>query len=255
MRRTLDTALNMPPDLALTVLAGCAYLGAIGAGDWILPHVLGVPSVPRVAYLRSNGVAWTLAFAGLRLPAFGIIGTLWFSSRGAELRRQFSGHTRSQIVITIGATCVAAVLLNALGLRTFSWRWPSSTTPAFVQTLTDTRQWAALGIWLATLIITVPVTEEVVFRFGVLRSLLVVGDSSYAATIGSSILFGAAHLVRSSLTQVDLVNALWLSLGSLVLAHIALRRPGGLAICVTAHVTLNALEAAILILILVFPVS
>ncbi len=189
------------------------------------------------------------------MPAFGLIVGLWLSDEGFKLRQQFSGHRRSQIVMAVAVTCVVVIVLNAVGLRRFSWRWPSSTTPSFVHALADTGQWSAIGIWLATFVVAVPVTEEVVFRFGLLRLLQVLSGSSRLAALGSSILFGAAHLLRSSLTQFDITNALWLVLGSLVLARIALRRPGGLVLCVTAHVVLNALETAILIVVVLFPTS
>jgi len=51
--QTPDVPSSITPDITITVVAGLVYLAAIEVGDWILPHVFGIPPVATVLYLRS----------------------------------------------------------------------------------------------------------------------------------------------------------------------------------------------------------
>jgi membrane protease YdiL (CAAX protease family) len=150
---------------------------------------------------------------------------------------------------TAAVTCVTSVLLDHLGLWSFSWRAAGSTAPLYVGLLRDGARWDALGIWTFTTVVIIPFVEEVVFRFAVLAFLARFARSAWVGIGGSAALFAAGHLGQWPPRQVDpdrVLALLWLFAFAVVLGWMV-RRWKTIAVGTVAHGARNAVEVLTLI--------
>lgn len=132
----------------------------------------------------------------------------------------------------------------------FVWTWPGSQHLAVARALAEDRAWAAMGGWVLVNCVMIPIVEETIFRGWLLRLVRKKTDSEIAAVVCSSLLFGMAHLAwfgRSDLALV--VNASWLALASVPVAH-AVARTGRCEYAVAAHSGRNLAELVYLALFL-----
>lgn len=202
----------------------------IAAPDFPISHAIAVQAI-QVALLAP--VAWLLLASLL--------------SGDESYRDAFRTRFR-----TVGAylllIAIASVVLNASALWPFSWRWESNGTAAYMQLLIKHDKPAAIALWAVAGIVLIPVIEESVFRFWLLRALARVTRSLPAAVIGSSLCFATLHLGNplSSPDRAHIVNATWLFAFSILIGTITVRSRGNIAPALAMHVGRNALEFATL---------
>lgn len=228
-------------DVAVVLLAGVLYIAGVAFRPWLLPHLFGVPAAIDARQLAENGLLDTVANTLLKLPSLVVI--IAAAARGAVLRRALTEYRGGFIAITVITTHVLSLALNAFGLWIFTWRLPTTGGALYARALVASEQWASLVIWVLGIVVMVPLIEEVVFRYGVLRYALAVTGSRSLAVLTSSAAFALGHLILTPIRSTDIHTAAWLFAGSLVLGSIALRAHGGLSLCLAAHSTRNATEA------------
>jgi membrane protease YdiL (CAAX protease family) len=231
----------------VAVLAGVLYLLPLFWREHIL-HALGISYTWSPPHLAETLRLQVLALAMLRLPAFACV--LWLALRpgGGALWRSLRPATLRETVRGIGLTLLLSVALNALNLWPFSWRWHEDTAATYLGAFLTVNDWLLIAIWAALFIVVTPVVEESVFRFGILRSLLRHTRSTRAAVLGSSLLFGLAHLGYLPLPDLQhAVNACWLFLFSLLLGWLTIQRAGNISIALIAHAARNAVELTLLL--------
>jgi membrane protease YdiL (CAAX protease family) len=140
--------------------------------------------------------------------------------------------------------------LNAVNLWPFTWRWAGDPSAAYIGALVENHSWLAIGIWAGIVAVITPIIEEVVFRFGVLRVVARYTRSPWMGILGSSLLFGVAHLGYWPIWYPDLqhlVNASWLVVFSVLLGWVTLRRQGNITLAIAVHSARNTLELGLLI--------
>lgn len=112
----------------------------------------------------------------------------------AELR------TRS-FAITVLLAAALALVLNATDIWPFAWRWQYDSNVGLVQALLTSAHTAALVYWLLLYSVGVPILEEVVFRFGLLRTVEHLTGSAPAAGVRGSRLRNASPRVSAMETR------------------------------------------------------
>lgn len=161
-----------------------------------------------------------------------------------------------EIAKFIGLACAVSFALNALNLWPFTWRWAGDPSAQYLRALVENHDWLAIAIWAGLVTVITPIIEEVVFRFGILRALARYTRSPWIGILGSSLLFGIAHLGYWPIWQPDrphLVNASWLVAFSVLLGWLTLRRQGNITPAIVIHSARNALELGLLIVALPSP--
>jgi len=139
-------------------------------------------------------------------------------------------------------TLFVSVLLDVTTFWPFSWRGQTSTI--WYQVLLDTRQYGGLLSFAVTTSFIIPLIEECVFRFTLLRLIANISGATWVGIVVSSILFGVGHLGRIDFWRADsihLLNATWLTVFSICLGWIAVFRRN-LTVPIAAHVSRNVLE-------------
>lgn len=242
----------MPPPadvrgFALILGAGACYLAAVIARRPLLESVFDVPAVDTAAFIERHGLQLQLFSFAVLLPAILLL-CVEALRPTSLLRYSFKIRSRSFAYGFIGALLVS-IAFNWMNLWPFTWRWASSTTGVYAQILLQGDQVLAIAVWALTSVTIVPALEEAIFRVGLLRVLSRWSRSSRFGIVASSLLFGAAHL-GSPFWQPDaahLVNAFWISTGSLIIAHTTVRDAWNVSVALGSHVARNATEFTLLL--------
>ena len=152
------------------------------------------------------------------------------------------------------STAVCSLLLAIVRLWPWTWQWPPHNALHLADALITGHQYSGILLWALATTAMIPMLEEMVFRFGVLRLFAEIAGSPSVGVIVSSALFGAAHLGGSLRPdQPHLTNALWLFLASLLLGWITVRKGGQLGPAMVAHASRNIVEFGMLFLALRTP--
>jgi membrane protease YdiL (CAAX protease family) len=99
--------------------------------------------------------------------------------------------------------------------------------------------------------VLIPIAEEVVFRFLLLRSLVTLSGSPTVANVGSALVFSTVHLGPSRLgngSAQELLNGFWLFCGSLLLGRLVFASNGRIVTAIVLHSARNFIEAGLLLL-------
>ena len=157
-------------------------------------------------------------------------------------------RARSRTVTSyLALTFLISMVLNATALWPFSWRWESGGSAAHMHVLMQHDR-SAIVLWAISGIVLIPILEESIFRFWMLREIARRTRSYTVAVVGSSLLFAALHLGSPVYPpdRAHMVNAGWLFAFSLLVGTITVRRRGNFAPVLAMHVGRNALEFATL---------
>lgn len=237
-------------DVIGALVVGGVYVSTTIWRDYISVVVFGVPATVSTGYLQTHSTLHQATALAIRLPAFLLALALIRYSRRGELRQSILGLSLPTACATVALTFLVSAGLNAANLWPFTWRWAGDNTLAYAKVLGMNDHGWAFTLWGITGVLITPLTEEVVFRFGLLRSLRSVARSDAVGILGSSILFAAGHLgyaLSSPPDTAHLVNATWMLLFSTVLGVWVVRHEGKIAVPVVAHATRNALEWALIV--------
>lgn len=142
-----------------------------------------------------------------------------------------------------------ALLLNQLGLWPFAWRYYRADALAHAGEVAGRP--VLLGLWLTSLLVVIPVEEEIFFRLGLLQSLWRRFGAPSLAIVASSLAFGALHLGSPFYqpSATSLRQAVTTTLFGAVLASITVRHHGNLSCAVALHAGRNSADMAVLLLI------
>lgn len=226
--------------LVLLISAGVLYVGASLFRDWFLNHVFPVPTMGHTLDASSD-LYRQLASLGLKLPALFVIALEWVR-HDSLTRRSFNG-SRAGIVASLIVTVVLSLILNAIALWPFTWRWTNNGIAIYAVTLVRDSHWFTLVTWGVAGVLVVPFVEEIIFRIGILRlATRLTGRPAVGVMISAS-LFAAGHLGNVvHPTTSSLVNSAWLFVASIVIGHLTVKNDGRIQIALTVHFARNALE-------------
>lgn len=152
------------------------------------------------------------------------------------------------LVVVLVFTTVISLLLNALSLWPFTWRWGNSGVAQYMGLLVEQKRTAAIILWALNGTLLVPIIEETIFRFWLLRLLTRWSNSPLFAIGASSLLFALLHLGNPFALpdRFHLTNAAWLFSFSLLAGHMTVRSKGSIGPALAMHCGRNTLELATL---------
>lgn len=139
---------------------------------------------------------------------------------------------------------VVSVLLSLTSLWPFSFASPLSNSREIASIIVHHRQVGAGLLWLAVATMVVPLLEEILYRFGLLNLLEHFTGSAKVAVVGSSILFGLAHL--SFVDPLGRRTAVFATLMGLISALLARKSGGNLTCSIAIHCGRNSIELFLL---------
>lgn len=250
-----QVAARSDSDVWLVLAAGATYFGLVFLREPIAAHVMGVRLPLTEAYLREHAVRYFLADLLVRAPALCIAIAVTSVSKTGSLRealRTSQAHgswTWKAAILTV----VLSLVLNTTGLWPFSWRWATSSTGPTARVLLQAGQVGSLVLWTVVSVAVIPLTEECIFRFGLLRALSAATRSSAAGVVLTAAIFAIGHLGYLPSGQLDsqhVNGAVWAFVMSLILGWITVSRNGEIRTAAAVHATRNALELTVLMLVL-----
>ncbi len=240
-------------DVWLVLAAGVAYFGLVFLREPIAAHVMGVRLPPTGAYLREHGVRYFLADFLVRAPALCMALGVTLASKTGSLREALRSHAHGSWTWKAAIlTVVLSLLLNTTGLWPFSWRWATSSTGPTARVLLQAGQLGSLVLWTVVSVAVIPLTEECIFRFGLLRALSAATRSNAAGVVLTAAIFAIGHLGYLPSGHLDAQHAsaaVWAFAMSLILGWITVSRGGEIKTAAVVHATRNALELAVLLLV------
>lgn len=232
-------------ELVLTLMSGLLYVVIRLMTPRLLAQVYGLPSVVPLRVAGEHGTALQGVDLSLLIPPLVLIlvAVARSDSTVTEALRFRIGKTIKVASIVV----LLSILLNAVGLWQFTWRWTS--TPDVAYALLAHSKWLAIAMWGVTGVILVPLIEETIFRFGVLRVVWSLTGSRVASVVMSAVLFTAGHwgTIGEHPNGFRMANMIWLFFGSVLVGGLTLRDKGNLSLALTAHATRNAIEFATLL--------
>ncbi len=188
-------------------------LNALRVGDGLTAQALLVVEVfEGLAVLVATAIL--AAFERRRIDAYG------FPARLAFGKRFWEGAAIG--VISAGAVGVAMVAMGAMVVHGLALRGSAVIFEA--------------GLWLAVMVL-VGLNEEYMFR-GYPLQALTRGMGFWPASIGLSLLFGAAHLMKADENAIDIGNIVLLGL----LLCLTLQRTGSLWLAAGFHCTFDFMQ-------------
>jgi membrane protease YdiL (CAAX protease family) len=212
-------------------------------GLWIIPSILaayGIPPIVDPRELARHGNLHGLSLLVPSIPA--AVGLLLFlkNATAGPLRSAITCEGRTTILWIFVLGFGGFLLMDHIGLAPFSWRGSDNSSIYYLNILF--RSNAVLGIAAAEIHsdIIVPVIEEIVFRFGVLRWAQSRTGSIPAAVLLSALAFGAAHIDPGSVNPFGL--AYQTTVTGLVYGILVILRGGSIAGAIALHASRNVAE-------------
>ena len=210
---------------------------AVGSwwGDKLL-WALGLPPYRTANDLWAHGL---LSIGRQELPAApAVCLSLAAAYRYGWSRRLGLTGSRNFRTLAASALVSAGISLVLDGVGLWPWRWKENprSNLLFVGTLLTGHQWAGLGVWCVSLVVVLPVLEELVFRCALLQLLLrSIGSVHWAVWLGAGI-FAMAHLgPGAALSQPSLLNVFWAFWFGIAVGYATVRSSNRLSIAVGAH--------------------
>lgn len=219
------------------LLAGVAYV-AISVGSDILVAADLRRVVGDMASAGHPVLAELLHFAPRIVGALPVL----YVARQQKFRRFLRPAKYDTVFFAKIAVCgfILAVAANVTGLWSFGWRSQAMSAIAGTRMLIRHHSWLELTVPVILNVALIPVVEELVFRYGILRLVWRASQNYITALVVSAIVFAALHWegsVRASVGPAILGVALgWL----------ALSRPRTLSLVIAAHASVNAADLGML---------
>jgi membrane protease YdiL (CAAX protease family) len=247
-----------PPDQSESLVAGRDAYWALGAGVlyltavWFQPlitsQLIGTsPITPE--RIRADGDLLILAMSAIRLLGLVLVLLLIAWPPRRQLRAALRPERPTWVFTVVGVTIFVTLFLNNSDIWPFVWRYRFSESVGWVRSyVAGNHLFAMLGS-LALTAFASPLIEEVIFRFGLLQSLLQWTHSRVIAVAVSSVLFGAMHLGYPIWhpSMVEIRSAISLTLFAVVLAIMTLERRGRITGAIAVHMAYNGFSAAMLL--------
>jgi membrane protease YdiL (CAAX protease family) len=222
---------------------GLLYLTAIWFQPWIIQGMIGSSPI-TVDRVRAEGGLLILAVSAIRLVGLALVLLLILLRPRGQLRAALRPERPTWLAGAACATVFVALLLDISDIWPFPWRSQFSQTADFFRSYRATNQLATYLLSLSLSGFASPLIEEVIFRFGVLQSVLRWTRSRIVAVVVSSVLFGAMHL-GYPIWRPDpgsIRSAIALTVFAAVLAILTLERRGRITGAIAIHVTYNVLS-------------
>jgi membrane protease YdiL (CAAX protease family) len=230
----------------LVVLLGGCYVAAAYWSPAIL-RAFGEQQRGTLAEWQARGSTRLAVIYLPHIVIVAIILSLLRLPQGSELRESLKRLTRHDVMAFGLTTAFVSFVLALLQLWPWTWQWPPHSALRLASALTKGRQWLGLLVWALATVVLIPLIEEVVFRFGVLRFFESVSGSSTVGVVASAVTFATAHLGGSiHPNRAHLTNAAWLFAASILLGIVTVRHRGSLGPAITAHAARNLVEFAML---------
>lgn len=238
------------PDVAGVALMGVAYVGV----QYWMPVILGwfgAVQQPTIEEWQFRGTKRLLFIYGVDFVVVLLV-AICAGYRRSDLRhkRTFVPSLRDWLLLGL-PTAFISLLLAIVGLWPWTWQWPPYNGLNLGHALLTGRQFLGLAIWGFATVGLIPLLEETLFRFGMLRFFGSVSGSAAFGVLASSVLFAGAHLGGMGIPdRAHSTNALWLFFASLAVGSITLQNGGRLGPAIAAHTARNAIEFSMLLLAL-----
>ena len=184
---------------------------------------------------------------GLLVPCLWLLVGAALLSERTELREALTPVTMRAFLLAGLGSALASLVLDHLRLWPWLWRWRVESNVRSIAFFLESHQWSTLLLWVIIGGVLIPVIEEIVFRFGVLRLILSVTGSRRMAIVVSAAVFGLAHLGPATPIWASTYNALWAGFFGLVLGTLVARNGGRLDMAIGAHVFRSLTEIAYLV--------
>jgi hypothetical protein len=235
-------------DTNWSLVIGAAYVLAVSANEYVVVTILGSAEKSQ-RYIALHGGLVVFATTLTHLIGVLLVAILVWRRRSGSLRTALYAPSIRSLIITVLLTTALALVLNATEIWPFAWRWQYESNIGLVQALLTPAHTAALLYWLLLYSAGVPILEEVVFRFGLLRTLEHFTRSARVAAGVSAVAFGMLHLGYPpwSPDVGHMWNAMAVALFGLALAALVIKQGGKISLAIVAHVTLNAVSQAMLL--------
>jgi hypothetical protein len=150
------------------LIVGALYLGAVSINQYVIITLLGSLQASQ-EYVDLHAGAVVFATSLTHLLGVSAAAILILSAGDGTLRSALH-RPRLLLLLSIAlATAISSLLLNGTGVWPFAWRWEFDSNVALVRALITGRHIIALVYWLGLYGLGVPILEEVIFRFGILR--------------------------------------------------------------------------------------
>lgn len=141
-------------------------------------------------------------------------------------------------------SAIVSAVLSYASIWPWSFASPLSHSREISSFIVNYHQSAAGLVWVIVATLMVPLLEEVLYRFGLLRWLEHLTGSALVAVAGSSIVFGAAHF--SFVDPFGRRNAIFTCLMGLASSLLVKRTGGNLTCAVAIHSGRNMMEVFLL---------
>lgn len=238
--------------MTVAILAGALYIASLYWREHLLSEVFAIPTVVTREYLRSGASTHQLGALLLRLPALGALACLLVACSQGSFRQALATEHRRVIYLSVALTCAISIVLNAADVWPFTWRALDAQSVAYASALKTDASWLALFLWGLIVGVINPFVEEASFRFGLLQSVARLTKSRATGVVVSSTMFGLLHANTWRLWELGwavALNAFWLTMSSLLLGYLVMRRGGKITVPLTAHITRNSLEFILVVTI------
>lgn len=236
-------------DVPFVLFIGAVYLVTTVWREHILAVIFHIPTAITLDELYTRGLQHQLGNALVKIPGFILLVLLWFLCPSGRLRQSLRLPRVRTAVFAVIATFVLSNVASSLNLWPFAWRWLGDTTAVYASTLLESRQWLAISLWLLVSVIVVPVIEEIVFRFGILRAVRSATGSDFASVFVSAFLFGLGHVgfvTTLSLTERQIVDVAGAFVFGLILGLITVQKNGDVGLPIVVHSVRNLTEIGML---------
>jgi membrane protease YdiL (CAAX protease family) len=238
---------RLDADIRLVLGVGLVYIAFINLREWLIQSVAGYPLPLTSDYVAQHGTPIMLARFALELSILILLAAIWGRAPKGALRAALRSDTAATTAGVATATAIVLFVLNNLDIWPFTWRWEGDSARPFVFALVEGGQHIGVLLWCTIVAVVIPLVEEVLFRFGVLRWASRWLGSNAAGVVLSSLLFGAIHTGPLPPNRAHLTQALGSFGFAVVLSIMTVRNNGRIASAVAAHITKNSLEVATLL--------
>lgn len=240
--RTQHWSESQPRLTRFALRVGTAYLVGLVVLGTIKKH----PTVQAMARSIDIGHAGWLAmlvtFDVALITSLVTALLLWrMSARGEAV--EIFGPFRWSLITLFLLACVVSFAMVAFGVWPWEWTRPGATSPAIAVWLMRSKQLEALAIYGLMGTVAIPLLEEFIFRFGVLRWMLHRWKSESAAIFASSALFGLAHVgTLNAIDEWSIRRMIAVTCFALVAATLTVNDRGRIRRAVVIHAARNGLE-------------